>query len=150
MTAVALGSPSPGGACLTRATIPAQCSSRLGELVVTVSQVPRWEEDHVVAVAKGHGLQAPKPDHHGQREWTFGSAIEKNGGKTMLARSVPYLPLQLSVFGPARVLSQRVNKCCVSLIWMVTQGEYTEVYLGSGKRRPYIQRRGGSIVFPCT
>jgi hypothetical protein len=65
--AVALGSPSPSDACLTRATIPAQCSPRLGELVVTVSRVPRREEDHVIVVAKGHELQAPKLDHHGQR-----------------------------------------------------------------------------------
>jgi hypothetical protein len=72
MTAVALGSPSPSGVCLTRATIPAQGSPRLGELVVTVSRVPGRDEDHVVAVAKGHELQAPKLDHHGQREWTFG------------------------------------------------------------------------------
>jgi hypothetical protein len=40
----------------------------LGELVVTVSRVPRQEEDHVIAVAKGHELHAPKPDHRGQRE----------------------------------------------------------------------------------
>jgi hypothetical protein len=39
--------------------------------VVPVGQVPRWEEDHVVAVAKRHELQAPKPDHRGQRERTF-------------------------------------------------------------------------------
>jgi hypothetical protein len=71
MTAVALGSPSPGGTRLTRATIPAQRSPRLGELVVTVGRVPGWEEDHVVVMAKRHELQAPKPDHHGQREWTF-------------------------------------------------------------------------------
>jgi hypothetical protein len=42
----------------------------------------------------------------------------------------------LSTFGPAWVLSQRVNQCWVSLIWMVMQGQYTEVYPGSGKRRP--------------
>jgi hypothetical protein len=72
MTAVVLGLPSPGDACLTRATIPVQRSPRLGELVVTIGQVPGWEEDHVIAVAKGHELQAPKPDHRGQREWTFG------------------------------------------------------------------------------
>jgi hypothetical protein len=71
-----------------------------------------------------------------------GSAIQKNDGKTMLARSGPYLARQLSAFGPARVLSQRVNQCCVSLIWMMMQGEYTEVYPGSGKRRPYVQREG--------
>jgi hypothetical protein len=29
-------------------------------------------------VAKGHELQAPKPDHRGQREWTLGvSHLEK-------------------------------------------------------------------------
>jgi hypothetical protein len=54
------------------------------------------------------------------------SAIQKNGGKTMLARSVPYLARQLSVFGPVRVLSHRVNLCYVSLIWMVMQREYME------------------------
>jgi hypothetical protein len=39
--------------------------------MVVVSRVPGWEEDHVVAVAKGHELQAPKPDHRDQRKWTF-------------------------------------------------------------------------------
>jgi hypothetical protein len=72
MTAVALGSPSPGSACLTRATIPAQGTPRLGELVVPVGQVPGWEENHVVAMAKRHELQTPKLDHRGQREQTFG------------------------------------------------------------------------------
>jgi hypothetical protein len=52
-----------------------------------------------------------------------GSAIQKNGGKMMLAYSAPYLARQLSVFGPTRVISQRVNQCYVSLIWMVMQGE---------------------------
>jgi hypothetical protein len=42
------------------------------------------------------------------------------------------------------------SECCVSLIWMVMQGGYTGIYPGSGKRRPYVQRGGGSIVFPCT
>jgi hypothetical protein len=55
-----------------RATIPTQRSPRLGELVVAVGRVPGRKEDHVVAVAKGHELQAPKPDHRGQWEWTFG------------------------------------------------------------------------------
>jgi hypothetical protein len=41
-------------------------SARLGELMVTVGWVARREEDHVVAVAKRHELQAPKPDHRGQ------------------------------------------------------------------------------------
>jgi hypothetical protein len=34
------------------------------------------------------------------------------------------------------------SKCCVSLSWMVMQGEHTGVYPGSGKRRPYVQREG--------
>jgi hypothetical protein len=65
---VALGTPSPGGTCLTRATVPAQRFPRLGELMVAVGWVSRREEDHVVAVAKRHELQAPKPDHRGQRK----------------------------------------------------------------------------------
>jgi hypothetical protein len=58
--------------------ILAQGSPRLGELVVPVGRVPGREEDHVLAVAKRHELQASKPDHGGQREWTFGvSRLEK-------------------------------------------------------------------------
>jgi hypothetical protein len=33
---------------------------------------------------------------------------------------------------------------------MVMQGEYMEVYLGLGERRPYVQWGGESIVFPYT
>jgi hypothetical protein len=73
-----LGTSSPGCMSLTRAMVPAQRSPRLGELVVTVGRVSRREEDYVIAVAERHELQAPKPDHHGQRKWTFGiSHLEK-------------------------------------------------------------------------
>jgi hypothetical protein len=107
MTAVALGSPSPGSACLTRATIPAQGSPRLGELVVTVGRVPGREEDYVIAVAKRHELQAPELDHRGQQEWTFGVGHpEKMAGKRCWHAAAPYLARQLSAFGPMRVLSQ--------------------------------------------
>jgi hypothetical protein len=51
----------------------------------------------------------------------------------------------MSVFGPVRVLSQRVNLCCVSLIWMMMQREYMGVYPGSGERRPYVQR--GEVLY---
>jgi hypothetical protein len=37
-----------------------------------VSRVSGRGEDHVVAIAKGHELQAPKPDHRSQRKWMFG------------------------------------------------------------------------------
>jgi hypothetical protein len=66
----------------------AQRSPGLREVVVTVGWVPRREEDHVIAVAKGHELQAPKPDHVANESGCSGSAIRKNGGKAMLARSV--------------------------------------------------------------
>jgi hypothetical protein len=46
--------------------IPVQGSPRLGELVVPIDRVPGREEDHVVAMAKRHELQTPKPDHRGQ------------------------------------------------------------------------------------
>jgi hypothetical protein len=49
----------------------AQRSPRLGELMVTVGWVPGREEDHVIAVAKRHELQAPELDHRGQWKWTF-------------------------------------------------------------------------------
>jgi hypothetical protein len=52
--------------------VPAQRFPRLGELMVVVSRLPGREEDHVVAVAKEHELQTPKPDHRSQRKWTFG------------------------------------------------------------------------------
>jgi hypothetical protein len=33
---------------------------------------------------------------------------------------------------------------------MVMEGEYTGVYPGSDKRRPYVQRGEEGFVFPCT
>jgi hypothetical protein len=51
--------------------IPAQRSPMLGELVVMVSWVSA-REDQVIAVAKRHELQAPKPDHRSERKRMFG------------------------------------------------------------------------------
>jgi hypothetical protein len=50
----------------------------------------------------------------------------------------PYLARQLSVFSPGGS-HQRVNLYACSLSRMVMQ-EDTEIYPGSGKRRPYVQR----------
>jgi hypothetical protein len=48
-----------------------------------------------------------------------------------------------SVVGvPSRGGPKPTSECCVSLTWMVMQGEHTGVYPGSGNRRPYIQRGG--------
>jgi hypothetical protein len=76
-----------------------------------------------------------------------GSAIQKNGRKTMLAHSVPYLARQLSASSLAVVLSQRVNQCYVSLIWMVMQGEYTGVILVRAKEGPTSSGEGGVLYF---
>jgi hypothetical protein len=110
--AVVLGSSSPGGACLTRATISAQGSPRLRGLVVPVGRVPGREEDHVVAVAKRHEFQAPKPDHRGQREWTFGVSHLEKWRENDVGRQRPLPGAQLSAFGLAGVLSQRVSAVC--------------------------------------
>jgi hypothetical protein len=66
MMVATLGTPSPGCTSPTRTVVPAQRSLGLGELVVMVGWVSRREEDHVKAVAKGHELQTPKPNHRGQ------------------------------------------------------------------------------------
>jgi hypothetical protein len=65
---------------------------------------------------------------------------------TILIRFVENGATFVSAFGPTRVLSQRVNQCCVSLIWMVMQEEYTKVYPGSDERMPYVQRGGGYCI----
>jgi hypothetical protein len=51
----------------------------------------------------------------------------------------PYLARQLSVFSPGGGSHQRVNLYACSLSRMVMQ-EDTEIYPGSGKRKPYVQR----------
>jgi hypothetical protein len=72
MVVAALGMLSAGCMSPMRVVVPAQGSPGLGELMVVVSWVPGREEDHVVAVAQGHELQAPKPDHRSERKWMFG------------------------------------------------------------------------------
>jgi hypothetical protein len=81
-----------------------------GIYVWICGRVPGREEDHVVAVAKRHELQTPKPDHRGQRERAFGASHPEKWREMTLARSFPYLARQLSASGPAGVLSQRVNQ----------------------------------------
>jgi hypothetical protein len=57
---------------------------------------------------------------------------------------------RLSVFGPGRALDRRVNLC-----YMLPDpdGDAKRIHGGLswfGQRRPYVQRGGESIVFPCT
>jgi hypothetical protein len=58
-----LGTPLLGCTSSARTVIPVQCSPMLGEPIVMVGWVFGWEEDHVIAVAEGHELQTPEPDH---------------------------------------------------------------------------------------
>jgi hypothetical protein len=129
---VAPGSSSSGGSRLPRATVPAERSPRLGELVILVGRVPGQEEDHIVAMAKRHELQTPKPDHRGQQDWVLGvSHLGKNGGKAMLARSGP-LPSAPTIGLQSQWGPKSTSECCVSLSWMVMQGEHTGVYPSLG------------------
>jgi hypothetical protein len=78
MMTAKMGMLSPGCSSPAGMVIPAQCSPTLGELVVMVSSVSGQEEDHVIAIAKRHELQAPKPDHYSKRKRMFGvSHLEK-------------------------------------------------------------------------
>ena len=65
-------------------------------------------------------------------------AIWKEMGNRRKNTQDPYLVRQLSVFSPGGS-HQRVNLYACSLSRMVMQ-EDTEIYPGSGKRRPYVQR----------
>jgi hypothetical protein len=150
MTVVALSSPSPGDTCLMRATVPAQCSPRLGELVVTVGWVPGREEDHVVAVAKRHELKAPKPDHRGQREWTFGvSHLEKwQENDVGTQRPLPGAPT-------IDVWSREGPKPTSESVLRVPNldGDARRVHEGLswfGQKKALRPAGRGSIVFPCT
>jgi hypothetical protein len=78
MMMATLDMPPPGCTSPAGTVIPAQHSPALGELVVVVSWVSEREEDHVIAVAEGHELQTPEPDHRCKRKWMFGvSHLEK-------------------------------------------------------------------------
>jgi hypothetical protein len=105
-----------------------------------VGWVSGREEDHVVVVAKGHELQTPKPDLHGQRKWTFGvSHSEEWRESDAGTQRSPYLVCQLSLFGPRRALSRRVNLCCML---PNLDGDAKRIYKSLswfGQRKPYVQ-----------
>jgi hypothetical protein len=46
-------------------------SSWLGEMVVVVGVVSRWEEYHVIIIAKGHELKTPELDHRAKQQRVF-------------------------------------------------------------------------------
>jgi hypothetical protein len=148
--AAVLGLPSPDCTGPTRVMILVQRSPWLGELVVTVGRVSGREEDHIIAVAKGHELQAPKPDHRGQQKWTFGVSHPEKWQENDVNTQLPYLVRQLSASGPGRPISRQVNLCCV----FPNPNDDAKRIRGGlswfGQRRPYVQREREGIVFPCT
>jgi cell division inhibitor SulA len=56
MMTATLGIPSPGYTSPVGTVIPAQRSLMLGELIVVVGWVSKWEEDHDIAITEGHEL----------------------------------------------------------------------------------------------
>jgi hypothetical protein len=74
----------------------------------------------------------------------FKTTVSKNS----LFSEAIVLRSPLSVFGPGRVLDQRVNVCCVL---SNSDGDAKRIHGGLswfGQRRSYVQR-GESVVFPC-
>jgi hypothetical protein len=59
-----------GAPCLDREQVWS-CSPWLGEMVVGVGAMFRWEEHHVIIKAEGHELKTPKPDHHVELQRVF-------------------------------------------------------------------------------
>jgi hypothetical protein len=57
-------------------------------------------------------------------------------------KGIVHIKEKVSVGVRSRGGPKPMSKCCVSLSWMVMQGEHTGVYPSSGKRRPYVQRGG--------
>jgi hypothetical protein len=116
--------------------------------MVMVGWVSGRKEDQVIAVAKGHELQTPKPDHRGQQKWTFGVSHPEEWREWVLTCSVPYLARQLLVFGPRRALDRQVNLCCVL---PNPDGDTKRIHGGLswfGQRRPYVQRGGLYFLAP--
>jgi hypothetical protein len=133
-----LGLPLPDCTGPTRVMIPVRRSPWLGELVVTVDRVSGQEEDHVIAVAKGHELQALKPDHRGQQKWTFGVSHPEKWWENDVNTQRPYLARQLSASRPGRPLRRRVNLCNM---FSNPDSDAKRIHGGLswfGQRRPYV------------
>jgi hypothetical protein len=62
-------------------------------------------------------------------------------------RGTPILLVLTSVDVRSRGGPERTSECCVSLTWMVMQGEYTGIYPGWGKEGPTSSEEGESLYF---
>jgi hypothetical protein len=58
----------------------------------------------------------------------------------MIGHKLPYKTKSATVGVWSRGGPKPTSECCVSLFWMVMQGEHSGVYPGSDKRMPYVQR----------
>jgi hypothetical protein len=123
---------------------------RLGELMVTVGWAPGREEDHVVVVAKRHELQAPKPDHRGQRKWTFGASHPEKWRENDVGtqRPLPGVPtVGVRALGGPKPMSEFV--LCVPNL----DGDAKRIHRGFilVRAKEGLTSNGGeSIVFPYT
>jgi hypothetical protein len=118
--------------------------------MVAVGWVPGREEDHVVAVAKGHELQAPKPDHRGQRKWTFGVSHPEEWRENDVGTQRP-LPGVLTV----GVRSHEGPKPTSEFVSRVPNldGDVKRIHRGLswfGRKKALRPTGGRSIVFPFT
>ena len=95
------------------------------------------EQDHVVAETGRHELEAPEPNHRGARNRRNESGQLERDGKSLKNTQDPYLARKLSVFSSRGVTPTSKTSAC-SPSQMVMQ-EKTQIYPGSGKRRPYVQ-----------
>jgi hypothetical protein len=123
---------------------------QVGRARGTVSRVPGREEDHVIAVAKGHELQVPQSDHRGQREWTFGvSHPEKwreNDAGTQ--RPLPGTPT-VGIWSCGGPKPTSESMLCVPNL----DGDARGIHRGLswfGQKKALRLAGRGSIVFPCT
>ena len=61
-------SPTLGSPCMVSRASPMHRLGR-GKLRTRLDVISRWEEDHVIARAKGHELQTPKPHDGVEAKW---------------------------------------------------------------------------------
>jgi len=132
-----------GGVVARASRSPQPCWCNAGS-----SQSFDREQDHVIAGADRHELETPKPNHRGARNRRSESGHLERSGKSVKNTQDPYLARQLSVFSP-RGVTPTSEFVCVLPFPDGDAKRQTKIYLGSGKRRPYVHW-GGELVLFCT
>jgi hypothetical protein len=117
--------------------------------MVAVGWVSGREEDHVVAMAKRHELQTPKPDHRRQRKWMFGVSHPEKWRENDVGTQCP-LPGAPTVGVQTREGPKPMSEFVPRVANL--DGDAKRIHEGfilvRAKEGP--TSSGGSIVFPCT